>query len=343
MNSARRLTVAAALTAVLTLSACSGTPAASPTDEPAAAGFPVTIPSALGDAVITETPERIVTIGQGSAETAIALGITPVGIGEYSWGADPETGYLPWIHDAVTAAGDELPTQFDDGTSTGEIDLDTVVELEPDLILAPWSGITQEQFDTLNQIAPTVAYPEKAWTITWTEQIQLIADAVGQPDQAQGLIDGINAEFADVAAAHPEFADTTFSYIYTTPSTLGVFLPGEQRVAMLDGMGLVQDSVVDTLDEADGTASAIIGYERADELNNSDLIVTFYSDDAAKEEALSNDLYSSIPAIANDAVVASSDESFVTASSLVNPLTVPWVLSDYVDLVTAAMDNVQGE
>ena len=30
-------------------------------------------------------------------------------------------------------------------------------EGEPDLILAPWSGITQEQFDTLNAIAPTRA------------------------------------------------------------------------------------------------------------------------------------------------------------------------------------------
>ena len=43
--------------------------------------FPVTIESALGPATIEEQPERVVTLGQGSTETAIALGHTPVGIG----------------------------------------------------------------------------------------------------------------------------------------------------------------------------------------------------------------------------------------------------------------------
>jgi ABC-type Fe3+-hydroxamate transport system substrate-binding protein len=38
--------------------------------------FPFTIESALGRAEIPQRPERIVTLGQGSAETAIALGQT---------------------------------------------------------------------------------------------------------------------------------------------------------------------------------------------------------------------------------------------------------------------------
>ncbi len=47
-----------------------------------------------GTAEIDAQPERVVTLGMGSAETAIALGVTPVGMEEYPWGSD-ETGYLP--------------------------------------------------------------------------------------------------------------------------------------------------------------------------------------------------------------------------------------------------------
>jgi len=43
---------------------------------------PVTISHALGEAEITEKPESVVTLGQGAAETALALGIVPVGTEE---------------------------------------------------------------------------------------------------------------------------------------------------------------------------------------------------------------------------------------------------------------------
>ena len=125
-----------------------------PTTESADSDFEtVTIEHALGTAVITAEPERIVTLGQGSAETAIALGTVPVGIEAYEWGSD-ETGYLPWIHDAITDRGAQLPVQF---TGSSEIDIEAVAKLDPDLILAPWSGVTQQQYDALSALAPTVA------------------------------------------------------------------------------------------------------------------------------------------------------------------------------------------
>ncbi len=91
----------------LLLGACSSNDSGSDT---ASGDFePVTIEHALGTAEITEQPERIVTLGMGSAETVIALGSVPVGIEEYPWGSD-ETGYLPWIHEELTERGEELPT-----------------------------------------------------------------------------------------------------------------------------------------------------------------------------------------------------------------------------------------
>lgn len=337
LTTLRRAVAPALLAGALVLSGCS---AASP-EKAADAGvdngtFPVTIASSLGDAVIPEKPERIVTLGQGSAETAIALGTTPVGVEEYPWGAD-DTGYLPWVYDAVTAAGDELPELI----GANELDIEAIAALEPNVILAPWSGITQEQFDTLSAIAPTVAYPDLAWSTDWDEQISIIGEALGQSADAADLVSDIKTQLADEAAKHPEYRDVTFSYVYTTADTLGVFLPTEQRVAMVSALGLTVDPVVNTFEETPGTDSAIIGFENADQLNDSDLIFTFYSDADQKAQALANPLYASIPAIANDAVVASDENSFVTGSSMINPLTVPWALERYVPLVDAALANLK--
>ncbi|WP_240930522.1 iron-siderophore ABC transporter substrate-binding protein [Isoptericola sp. BMS4] len=333
-------TVAAAAAAATLLASCaSGTDSpgegdASPDTATEAAFEPVTITHALGEAEITEKPERVVTLGQGSTETAIALGTVPVGIEEYPWGAD-DTGYLPWIHEAVEAEGADLPEQFTGGT---ELDVEAILELEPDLILAPWSGITQDQYDLLADIAPTVAYPEQPWTIEWDEQITTIGEAMGQKGEAEQLVTDLETQLD--GAAKPEYDGITFSYIYTDgPGTLGVFLPDEQRAAMVSALGLTIDPVVDELGEYEvaGTDSAVIGLENADMLADSDLIFTFYSDAETRKQIESQKLYEQIPAIERDSVVAAEDQSFVTASSMINPLTVPWTLERYVPLIDEAV------
>lgn len=327
---------AAAAAATLLASCASGTDSPGEGDaSPDAEAFePVTITHALGEAEITEKPERVVTLGQGSAETAIALGTVPVGIEEYPWGAD-DTGYLPWIHEAVEAEGAELPEQFTGGT---ELDVEAILELEPDLILAPWSGITQDQYDLLADIAPTVAYPEQPWTIEWDEQITTIGEAMGLQDEAEQLVTDLETQLDD--AAKPEYDGITFSYIYTDgPGTLGVFLPDEQRAAMVSALGLTIDPVVDELGEYEvaGTDSAVIGLENADMLDDSDLVFTFYSDAETRKQIESQKLYEQIPAIERGSVVAAEDQSFVTASSMINPLTVPWTLERYVPLIDEAV------
>jgi len=331
----------AALGAViaLVLSGCAGD---TTTDtSPEGDWEPVTIDSALGAATIEAEPERIVALGQGSAETAIALGHTPVGMEEYPWGAD-DTGYLPWIHEEVTERGDELPELFTGGT---ELDIEAIVELEPDLILAPWSGVTQEQYDLLAEIAPTVAYPEQPWTIEWDQQIEIVGQALGQTEEADGLIDDIEAQFEE--AKVPEYEGLTFSYIYNTgPGTLGLFYPEEHRVAMVSALGLTPDPVIDelraTYDEP-GTQSALIGLENADQLNDSDLIFTFYMDQASRAEIEAQPLYAEIPAIEQGAIVAAEDQSLVTASSMITPLTVPWTLERYKPLIDEAVANANNE
>ncbi|GAB2808246.1 iron-siderophore ABC transporter substrate-binding protein [Actinocorallia aurea] len=342
LRSLRRPAVVAAATAslALLLSAC-GSAENDPKDtaaSPAAAAFPVTITSSLGDAVITEEPERIVTLGQGAAETAIALGHVPVGVEDYAWGSD-DTGYLPWVHEAITAKGAELPKEFTGGE---ELDIEAIVELDPDLILAPWSGVTKEQFDLLSDIAPVVAYPGAAWSTPWQDEINIVAKALGQPDKGADLIADIKKQLADAAATRPDYAKYQFSYIYNTgPGTLGVFFPTEQRAEMVAALGLKPDPIVDTFEEVEGTESATIGLENANKLKDTDVIFTFYSDAKNREEIEAQPLYKAIPAIKNGAIVAPTEQPFVTASSMINPLTVPWAIERFLPMIDEAVAKAE--
>ncbi|NEB81799.1 iron-siderophore ABC transporter substrate-binding protein [Streptomyces sp. SID14478] len=333
--SRRLFAVSAATALVLLTGACGNSDKQDESTGTSAGGaFPVSLKSALGTATIKSEPKRVVTLGQGSAETAIALGHTPVGIEEYAWGSD-KSGYLPWIHEAVKKKGDELPKQFKGGE---QLDIEAITELRPDVILAPWSGITAKQYDLLKDIAPTVAYPDKAWSTDWDQQIDLIAKALGQPKQADKLIGTIKNQLAVAAKKRPEYAKHRFSYIYNSgPGTLGVFSPDEQRVVMVKSLGLKVDPVVKTFKETEGTDSSLIGLENADKLNKSDVLFTFYSDAKNRKEIEAQPLYAAMPAVKKGALVYSADNSFVTASSMLNPLTVPWSIERYLPLIDKAI------
>ncbi|MFJ2902605.1 MULTISPECIES: iron-siderophore ABC transporter substrate-binding protein [unclassified Streptomyces] len=333
-----RLSAVAATASLLVLTACGASDDSAATSGKGSSGgaFPVTLKSALGSATVKSEPQRIVTLGQGSAETAIALGHTPVGVEEYAWGSD-KTGYLPWVHEAVKKSGDPLPQQFTGGE---ELDIEAITELAPDLILAPWSGLTQKQYDVLKDIAPTVAYPDKAWSTDWDEQIGIIATALGTPAKGDDLVKKIKTQLADAAATRPNYKNVSFSYIYTSgPGTLGVFNGTEQRVEMVSSLGLKVDPVWKTFKETEGTDSSLIGLENADKLKNSDLLFTFYADAKSKKEIEAQPLYAAMPAVQKDALVTSDSNAFVTASSMLNPLTVPWSIKRYLPLIDAAVEK----
>lgn len=97
--------LAAGLAAVSLARCASGTGAVSTAATGSRSGaFPVTIPSALGTAVIPAKPERVVTIGWGTADTAVALGTIPAGMEAATWGGDSKKHY-PWVREAIEKKG----------------------------------------------------------------------------------------------------------------------------------------------------------------------------------------------------------------------------------------------
>lgn len=123
--------------------------------------FPVTIEHEYGSTTIEREPRRVVAIGLTDIDPILALGVVPVGFidwyGEYDK-ADIRNGLWPWSHDL---AGDA----------------------EPDLLIAQYSGMTEQEYELASQIAPTVAqsadYPD--FEMPWDLTTRRIGEALGGP------------------------------------------------------------------------------------------------------------------------------------------------------------------
>ena len=243
--------------------------------------FPVSIESALGTAEIPAAPERVVTLGWGAADIAFSLGTTPVGIESDTWGGDAE-GYQPWFREAVEAAGDELPTTI---AMYPELDVDAVVALEPDLVLAPQSGLDQKTYDQLSAFVPVVAYPGEPWQTSLEDQVTIAAEALGVPEKADALLAERQAAIDAAAAENPELDGLTFAYVYggDQPGALSVYLPGDPRIELLTGLGLELAPSVSTLTSSPGTFVATLGLENADQLDDAQLLFTWFNN--ADEQA----------------------------------------------------------
>ena len=196
----------AALAAVaLSLTACSTGPANSPAaDAPsqsASSAFPVTIKHAFGETTVKEQPKRVVTVSWVNDDVAIALGVVPVGVPKNEWGGNDQ-GSTPWKDAALEKLGagfgsDKAPAQFSEADG---VNFTEIAKLNPDVILGAYSGLTEEDYKKLTEIAPVVAHPEVAYGTSWQDSTTIIGKALGKEAEAAKLVADTEATIQDKAA-----------------------------------------------------------------------------------------------------------------------------------------------
>lgn len=342
-RASRILAVAAALALTVGLAGCTAVDESEPNtrSESGAAGdaFPVTITSALGDAVIPEKPERVATWGWSSQDAVLALGVVPVAMPAFAYGG--VDGVLPWDADAIEDLGGDTPILLT-GTQTGELDVEEFVEARPDVILAPYSGITQEEFDALSKIAPVVAYPDKAWATSWEDQATIVGRALGLEDEAVTLIASTKDQIAALADAHPALKDKTFAYgANNQPEVFNVFRIDDPRVQLLTQLGMtVAPSVEELVPEADTDSYFYgLGFENLSALD-SDLLVAYFGTQAEADAFVADPLVAAMPQVKENRFAPIVGESFVMASSAPTVLSIPWMLDQYVPQLSAVAERV---
>ncbi len=308
---------------------------AAPTAEAAPAGdtFPVTIEHKYGSTEITAQPQRIVTVGLTDQDALLALGIVPVGTSE--WFGDYPGSIWPWAQDELEALGGEVPTAVG-----GEaINFEAIAGLQPDLILALYAGVTQEEYDLLTQIAPTVAQPGEYvdYGIPWQLLTTITGKAVGKAAEAEQLVADVESLFAQVSAEHPEF--TGASSIVATPYE-GIWVYGAEDVRgrFLTSLGFELPA---GLDEITGTEfGGNLSMERADLL---DVDVIIWLDAEAAEGELGGPVYSSLPVHTEgrEVFLSSTGDPLGGATSFVSVLSLPFLLDGLVPQLVDAMDGVK--
>ncbi|MFE1645247.1 iron-siderophore ABC transporter substrate-binding protein [Microbacterium sp. P01] len=332
--------MATAAAAALLLAGCSG---ASASGETAAApgssdGFPVTIEHALGETTIQSKPERIATVAWANHEVPLALGVVPVGMSKATWGDDDGDGVLPWVEDKLEELGAETPVLFDE---TDGIDFEAVADTQPDVILAAYSGLTQEDYDTLSKIAPVVAYPDVAWSTSYEDMITMNSKAIGLPTEGEALIEELHTEVQTALADFPELAESTVLFSYFDPadlSQIGFYTSHDTRPGFLESLGMPTPTVVaDETAKSDaflGTVSA----EEADRFDDVDVFVTYGDADGAIVAQMQADpLLSQIPAIAAGHVAVLENSTPLAASANPSPLSIGWGIHDYFALLAGAL------
>lgn len=335
----RRAGAAAALlaAAALVISACSSSaPTSAGSGAPEASDtFPITITHALGTTTITKKPERVATVSWANHEVPLALGVVPVGMSKATWGDDDGDGVLPWVKDKLDALGAKTPVLFDE---TDSIDFEAVADTNPDVILAAYSGLTQEDYDTLSKIAPTIAYPTAAWGTSWQDMIRYDAKAFGPANEGDALIEQLEGDLKSALDAHAGLAEKKIMFAYIDPtklSTVGFYTTHDPRVGFLTELGLPTPAIVESESAKTEGFYTEVSAEQADSFADVDVIVT-YGDDTTLPLLQADPLLSKIPAIAAGRVVVLPNNTPLAASTNPTPLSIPWGISDYFDLISKA-------
>ncbi|UOY00688.1 iron-siderophore ABC transporter substrate-binding protein [Blastococcus sp. PRF04-17] len=321
---------AACLAAALLLAGCGSATESSDTQAGATTGsaageFPVTVSTAFGDVTVDEEPTRVVALGWSDAETALALGVQPVGASD--WLGFGGEGVGPWAEGRY----DEAPEIIE----TLEPSYEAIAALEPDLILDTRSDGSEERYELLSAIAPTIGQPEGVgpYQTTWQQQLELVGQALGRTDEADALAEEVAQRFADAAADHPEFQGTEVAVGAYTSEGFGAYVRGDGRVDFMEQLGFVNKAAIQDL--AGENFFISVSNEQL-RLLDAPLTVVFpiFVDPA---EITGNPLWQTLPSVQEGSAVVLEDTTLVNAFSSGSALGIQYALEETVPLFAAAL------
>ncbi|PZD97288.1 iron-siderophore ABC transporter substrate-binding protein [Paenibacillus sambharensis] len=307
--------------------------------EAAAAEYPIVIKHAFGEAVIESKPERVVTIQWANHDVALALGVVPVGFSAANYGVQDDSGLLPWTAAKLKELGAEQPNVFQD---TDGLDFEAISDANPDVILAAYSGITQEDYDILSQIAPVVAYQTEPWVITWREQVIQNAAGMGMKAEGEQLIKDTENLIKEKAGEYPDMQGKKVAWVSFSAndlSTVYVYTPADPRAAFLLELGMeYPESVTSQITDKTGFALTLSA-ENADILNDADILIA-YGDESLYKAVKADPVLGQIAAIKRGSVVLIGDNTPLAAAGNPNPLAIAYTIDEYLELIGGAVDKL---
>lgn len=161
-----------------------------PSPTAASAGsWPVTVTDLQGTKVTVNGAQRIVSLCPSATEILIAEGVEDKIVGE--------DAYSPHIEGAEICGDYNGP------------DVEKVASLEPDLVISG-NSLQEAQIQQMRDLGLTVASVEATTWEQIPESFTLIGRCVGEEENAQGLVDELNATVAEVEEQRPATSPTVY-------------------------------------------------------------------------------------------------------------------------------------
>ena len=301
--------------------------------------YPIVIEHAFGKTEIPSKPERVVTIQWGNHDVALALGVVPVGFSAANFGVQDDSGLLPWTAEKLEELGVTDPNVFQD---TDGLDFEAISDAKPDVILAAYSGITEEDYQLLSQIAPVVAYPNAPWATTWREQVSYNANGMGMKAEGDQLIKDIEDMVNEKLNEYPQIKGKKVVWVNFSAddmSKLHIYTPADSRVSFLHELGMeYPESVTEQI--TDPTSYSLnLSAENAEALYDADLLIG-YGNEELYQAIKADPLLGKIPAIERGSVAFIESDTPLVAAGTPNPLSISYTIDDYLELIGGAIDKL---
>jgi iron complex transport system substrate-binding protein len=302
--------------------------------------YPIVIDHAFGQTILETKPERVATISWGNQDVPLALGVVPVGISEVNYTVSNGKHLFPWTEAKFKELGVENPVLFKD---TAGLDYEGISDAQPDVILAAYSGLTQEEYDLLSEIAPVVAYPTLPWETFWRDQILMSATGMGMKLEGEALVSEIEDLLAQKTRQYPQILGKSVACFYFNEADLGkfyIYLPNDPRVAFLTDLGMVNPESVARLGIESNGCTLELSAENIDLIEDIEIIISYGSDTLL--EALQKDpLIGTLPAVQRGSVAIITDGTPLAASAVPTALSIPATIDEYLSIIAKAADQVE--
>lgn len=274
---------------------------------------------------IEGTPERVVSLSFIGHDFLLALDEVPIAL--RFWFGDNPRGVWPW---AEAALGDAEPVLI-----YGNIDVEQIALLNPDLIVGQWSGMTETEYRLLSQIAPTLppAKGEADYSSSWQVMTRQLGAALNKEDVARTVISRLEKRFADIRQRHPDWAGQTG--VIAWPPQIGAFTSLDLRSRFLQDLGFVAPPEIDEL--ASGNAFFVTLPQEDIDPIDADLLVWVHTGDLSGD--LDRILLRKHMRAYQEGREAYADYDLTAALAHSSPLSLDYALDKLEPLIAAAMDG----
>ncbi|MBB4904197.1 iron-siderophore ABC transporter substrate-binding protein [Actinophytocola algeriensis] len=293
--------------------------------------FPVEVEHKYGTTTIQEKPEKIVTLGLSDQDVVLALGQKP--IGAIDWFKERPYGLWPWTKDLWGDTPPEIVGERDD------YNLEKILNLKPDLILAQYSGMSEQQYGELSKIAPTVGQPKgfDDYGAPWQDMAKLAAQAMGETAELDEQIKAIDDRFAEIREEHPDWEGKSVSVIDPfEPGKVAAFQETDPKAAFLEELGFeVPEEINEAARESTSNNAVELSAERFDMIDTDLIVVLSFDPNAAKQGLEASPVWQGLQAVKDGRVlfVPYSAPAIGAALSFNTVISIPYAIDQFVPLL----------